>query len=89
MRSSPTSRFLRAQVKQLFRAHQNNRFFGDMPNSPGSNLTGLLYGYSHDSVEEAQLALKHNYSSWIERPGAVGIEEQLSAVWERGAYSEV
>ncbi|KAB5550780.1 hypothetical protein GE09DRAFT_1287542 [Coniochaeta sp. 2T2.1] len=71
---------LRAQVKQLFDAvHKNNKFFWDMLINPGSNLTAQPYAYSRGSVEEAQLALKHNYSSWIETPGAIAILEESRA----------
>ncbi|KAB5576148.1 hypothetical protein GE09DRAFT_617833 [Coniochaeta sp. 2T2.1] len=76
----PVIASLRAQVKQLLDAvHDHNKFFWDMLINPGSNLTAQPYAYSRGSVEEAQLALKHNYSSWIETPGAIAIIEESRA----------
>jgi hypothetical protein len=63
---------LSPQVDRLYEAVERaNRHFWPALLSPGLNLEALPQSYTHGSVEEMQLVLKHSIDSWRESPGAL------------------
>lgn len=63
---------IESHIDELFeRVDKANRHFWPALIEPGHHLSARSDSYSFGTVEEMQLALKHNYRLWIETPGAI------------------
>jgi hypothetical protein len=63
---------IESHIDELFeRADKANSHFLPALIEPGHHLSVRPDSYSFGTVEEMQLALKYNYRSWIETPGAI------------------
>ena len=61
-----------AQLNELFlNVKRANSHFWPGLIKPGNHLSARPQSYSSGSIEEMQLALKYNYRSWAETPGAI------------------
>jgi len=70
---------LEDQVAGLFLAvKKSNKYFWPALLDPGDNLTTRPQAYTYGSRAQMVLYLQHNYQSWAETPGAIGMIRELS-----------
>lgn len=61
-----------SQIDELFeKVDKENEHFWPALLNPGPHLNVMPEYYSKGTIEEVQLALRHNYRSWVETPGAI------------------